>query len=72
MNLRDARKQRNQTLKDAGAFFGIDASNLSRIERGLQPPSIDLARRMAAHYGMTLDEVFNNNTDTAQADDKAA
>jgi transcriptional regulator with XRE-family HTH domain len=46
------------TLADAARQLGTDPGNLSRIENGRQHPSVALARRMAAFYGMSLDDVF--------------
>ena len=49
-------------LKEAAERVGTDAGNLSRIERGQQDPSLSLARKLAALYGVSLDELFAPTT----------
>lgn len=51
MDLRQARKDRGKTLAEVAGEIGIDQGNLSRIERGEQLPSRDLARRLFDYYG---------------------
>jgi transcriptional regulator with XRE-family HTH domain len=55
MNLRAARKQRQLTLQQVGHAVGIDAGNLSRIERGQQVPTPALAGRLYAFYEGQVD-----------------
>jgi transcriptional regulator with XRE-family HTH domain len=57
INLRTLRKERNLTLHDVGKEVGADPGQLSRIERG-DPPSWDLANKLAKFYGVTLDDAF--------------
>jgi transcriptional regulator with XRE-family HTH domain len=54
--LRQAREQRNLTIQQVAAAVGIDAGNLSRIERGLQVPSKDLTERLARYFDNEVTE----------------
>ena len=45
--LRSYRKSKGLTLQAMASLVGIDASNLSRIETGKQPPSADLLIKVA-------------------------
>jgi transcriptional regulator with XRE-family HTH domain len=45
-SLRDARKARDLTLVKLAELVGTDAANISRIERGMQTPSKELARKL--------------------------
>lgn len=46
--IRALRKKRGDTLEKVALEAGTDASNLSRIERGVQQPSMELLRSLAA------------------------
>lgn len=52
--LREARKSRTLTLVEIAEALDMDPGNLSRIERGLQIPSIELAERIAAYFDNTI------------------
>lgn len=54
--LKQARLMRQLTLQQVADAVGIDTGNLSRIERGLQVPSKDLAERLVRHYGGEITE----------------
>jgi transcriptional regulator with XRE-family HTH domain len=56
--LKHLRTSRGLLLKDAADSLGTDPGNLSRIESGKQSPSLSLARKIAAFYSITLDDVF--------------
>lgn len=45
-SLRTSRKARNLTLVELATAVGTDAANISRIERGVQTPSKELARKL--------------------------
>lgn len=47
-------------LTEAARALGIDAGNLSRIERGIQAPRPELAKRIAIAYGISLDAVYRH------------
>lgn len=48
--LRELREQRGDTLRAAAQQLGVDASHLSRLERGLKPASDELRERVADYY----------------------
>ncbi len=56
--LRETRKTKGLTLVEIDAALGIDTGNMSRIERGVQIPSLKIARQLAKYYSLTLEEVF--------------
>lgn len=51
--LRKIRKGRGYSLVQASEILGIDASHLSRIERGLQRPSPDVAELLSKLFGVS-------------------
>jgi len=67
MNLIHARTSMRLTQKEAARRLGIDAGNLSRIERGLQQPRPDLARRISMLYGVPLGAIFDQHAPRAAA-----
>jgi len=48
--LQQTRKSRGLSLEEVAAAVSTDATNLSRIERGIQPPKRELARRLFVFY----------------------
>lgn len=56
--LRERRKAQSMTLMKAADEVGIHFSSLSRIERGQQMPSPRVAKRIAAVYGISLDDLY--------------
>lgn len=56
-NLRALRQRHKLTLSEAARRIEYDAGNLSRIERGAQQPSLEIARRLAGLYEVTVDEI---------------
>lgn len=56
--LRRQRENRLETLEDVAFRAGTDASNLSRIERGLQQPSIALLAQLAASLDIRVSDIY--------------
>ncbi len=54
--LRMAREKRGLTIQQVATLVGIDPGNLSRIERGKQVPSKDLAAKLSQVYGGQVSE----------------
>ena len=54
--LKKARLSREQTLHFVADAVGIDTGNLSRIERGLQVPSKELAEKLVKHFDNEVTE----------------
>lgn len=54
--LREMRERRGVSLRAAANELEVDPSYLSRIERGLQPPSEPLMKRVAARYALTEEQ----------------
>ena len=61
-SLRELRADAGLLLKDAAAQLDTDPGNLSRIERGTQTPSVELAWRMAELYAVPLDHILQKPT----------
>jgi transcriptional regulator with XRE-family HTH domain len=55
--LRKVRESQDMTLNDLAARVGSDVGNLSRIERGTQMPSKDLAEKICSILGRGLNEM---------------
>jgi transcriptional regulator with XRE-family HTH domain len=51
------RKLLGLSVPDCAGRLGIDRTYLWRIEEGRVTPSLDLLERMAAFFGVTLDEL---------------
>lgn len=54
--LKKARLKRERTLQEVSSAVGTDTGNLSRIERGLQIPSKELAEALVKYYDSEITE----------------
>lgn len=68
-HLKQLRNNKNLTLAEAASEIGTDASNMSRIERGLQNLSLEMAKKLSGLYGVSIDFIVTgideNNKATA-------
>ncbi len=55
--LRILRKSQGHTLLQVAKSVGIDPANLSRIERGQQIASLDVAEKLVAFYSGQINEL---------------
>ena len=56
-SLRDIRKERNMSITFVADTIGISASSISRIENGINTFNIDIARRLAGIYGVSVEDI---------------
>lgn len=56
--IRALRSERGDSLEKLALDVGTDASNLSRIERGLQQPSDDMLKAIAQTLGTSVAELY--------------
>ncbi|MGG1017349.1 helix-turn-helix transcriptional regulator [Bacillus subtilis] len=69
-NIRRLRKEKKLTLTDVSSSIGISHSYLSRIERNLQKPSLDVIENLSAHLNVPKSDLFPNdiqNLDTPKS-----
>jgi transcriptional regulator with XRE-family HTH domain len=52
------RKKHNDTLKDLSNKINYDYSNLSKIERGIYQPSLELLKKIANIYNVDMNYFF--------------
>lgn len=57
-NMRHERRRRYLTLTQVSIATGIEAGNLSRIERRQQLPKPATARLLCDFYGVSYDEIY--------------
>ncbi|MDH2121632.1 helix-turn-helix transcriptional regulator [Pantoea brenneri] len=55
--LRILRKSQGKTLSEVAVAIHLDVGNLSRIERGLQVASLDVAERLAIFFHGEITEL---------------
>ncbi|MCJ7925952.1 MAG: helix-turn-helix transcriptional regulator [Pantoea vagans] len=72
--LRILRMSQGKTLSEIALAIHLDVGNLSRIERGLQVASLDVAERLAVFFEGEISELeilypqrFQNDTKTLSA-----
>ena len=57
--IRQAREQAQETQEDLAKVTGMDRSTIAHYEQGLAHPSLHVALRIAAHYGISLDALVD-------------
>jgi transcriptional regulator with XRE-family HTH domain len=57
------RKKNGDTLKNLAKKINYDYSNLSKIERGLYEPSLELLRKIAETYHVDMSYFFEGDND---------
>ncbi|MBR4607563.1 MAG: helix-turn-helix transcriptional regulator [Lachnospiraceae bacterium] len=57
-NIRELRKERNLYQKDVAFGIQSDPMTISRYETGEREPRLDMALRLAAFLGVTMDDLF--------------
>ncbi len=60
-NLYDIRIERDITQAKMANDLGISRRAISKIEKGEQNPSLDMAYRIAAYYNLSVQDVFPVN-----------
>lgn len=70
MRIRNLRMKRRATLSETAAAVGVSESLLSRIENGHRRPAPELIERLAAFYGVSVDELLA--TESALTDEPVA
>ncbi len=55
--LRLAREKRERTIQEVATAISLDAGNLSRIERGKQVASREVAERLAKYFDHEVTEI---------------
>jgi transcriptional regulator with XRE-family HTH domain len=65
-SIKKKREEQGATQEEVAFRAGTDASNLSRMERGLQKPSLDMLEQIAAALGTTVSALYVQ-TETRQA-----
>lgn len=64
--IRNLRRAKNETQEDLSAVLGVTFQAVSRWENGDAYPDIELLPRLAAHFGVTTDELLGADEETRQ------
>lgn len=59
------RKNLNLSQKDLGKKVGIDQKQICRYETGESDPPIDILKKLAEVFGVTVDFLLNDSKDNA-------
>lgn len=69
--LREARLRKDLSLPKASNAIGISIREMTRLERGLGNPRLDVVRKITALYEQTADELFPPAEQSAGDEDEA-
>ena len=56
--IEEIRKDRGIRQEEFAKSMGVSRQTISSLENGRYNPSIELAYKIAKHFGMTIEEVF--------------
>lgn len=56
--LEEIRKQRNITQEELADALSVSRQTINALENGRYNPSIELAFKIARHFGQTIEEIF--------------
>lgn len=57
MKIKELREQNRIQQEELAEYLSISQSTLSRIEKGLRMPSLQIAIRLADYFDVSLDEL---------------
>ncbi|WP_200415985.1 helix-turn-helix domain-containing protein [Virgibacillus salexigens] len=63
--LREIRKEKNLTMREAGEKSGVSYSQISRIENG-HPASLQALKKLSDAYDVTLQSLFGEEVELPQ------
>lgn len=63
VKIKEVRKKFGDTLQSLAAKIDYDYSNLSKIERGLYKPSIELLYKIASTYNISIYELLIDDSE---------
>ncbi|MBE6725461.1 MAG: helix-turn-helix transcriptional regulator [Ruminococcaceae bacterium] len=66
--IRSLRRAKDETQEDLAQVLGVSYQAVSRWENGDAYPDIELLPKLAAHYGVTTDELLGADEETVRAD----
>lgn len=61
--LKEHRARTGENQQELGTAVGVSRQTISLIERGDYSPSITLALKLAAHFQVAVEEIFNYEED---------
>lgn len=68
--LQELREEKGMTRYRMTEITGISGQHIKGIEEGTRQPTVDTLRKMAVSLGVTLSELFNDNSETAYLSEK--
>ena len=60
----ELRKERNLTQKELARIVGVHFSHMSRYERGISLPSVEVVKKIAQMFGVSIDYLLLDDSDT--------
>lgn len=58
--IREIRLERGKTLKEMGEEINFNYSNLSKVERGLRRPTVELLEKVSKKYNVEINYFFKD------------
>lgn len=63
--LKQARSKLRMTVREVAEKLDVDYSYISKIENEHVTPSLEMVKKLADFYGMSLSEIFSNEPDNS-------
>lgn len=62
-NIKKLREDKGLMQKEVAAAIGLKPAHYNKLEKGLVEPSIEVLDKMAAYYGLTIDDIVHLDKD---------
>lgn len=56
--LKEIRNKKKETQKETANAIGINRSLYSHYENGIRIPRVDIAKKIAAHFGVKVEQII--------------
>ena len=66
-NIKKLREDKGLMQKEVYTDIGLKPAHYNRLEKALVEPSIDILDKLAAFYGVTIDEIVQDKNATPKA-----
>lgn len=66
-NIKKLREDKNLMQKEVAAEIGLKPAHYNKIEKGLVEPSVEVLDKLAAFYGISIDDIVHFSNATPKA-----
>ncbi len=68
--IKKLRQEKNVSQAELGEIVGVHEKHISRYERGISRPSVEILRKMAGYFGVSIDFIVNEDNSAFDKESK--